>query len=893
MRSILLLIILFVFAKYQVFSQNVYLNGEIQDSLLSPLVYANIFAVPQNNNLEITYAISDNKGTYSLKLVKNETYELTISYLGYTPQKITLNVANKNIVKDFTLKENPNQLETVELNYTPPVTVKKDTITYSVDKFTTGEERKLSEVLKKLPGVEVDRVGNVMVQGKKVTKVLVEDKIFFTGDSKLAVNNIPADAVDKVEVLDNYNEVAMLKGLQDSDDMAMNIKLKENKKKFAFGDLEAGAGLEERYLMHPSLFYYSPKTNVNLIGDINNTGSKSFTFNDYLDFEGGFGKLLDDASSYFSLYNSDVAQFLTNQDYTSSKNLFGAFNIRQSLSNATDISTYIITSKSDTQTQNETINEYLLEDNPLTETRETSGRTNNFFTIGKLTLDYDPNYETDVVFNSFVKFTNNESLGSIVTQSSGTNNQIATSRNIDGLNLKQNLSISKKINKDHTATLETTYNFQNDKPVTNWITNQQILQGFIPLEVDNVYDILQTKKSKSHLINAIAKDYWVLNNFNHLYTSIGVNVATNSFYNKDVQQLGNGSINNFSSADFGNDFNYKFFNAFLGLEYKFQIGIATFKPALFYHYYHWNTKQFDDKTSNKKWLALPQLTSKIEFNNSEKINFKYRLNARFPVVNRLASNFVLSSFNRVFKGNETLENQLYHTVTLSYYKFSLFKNLNINAGISYNKKVKHFKNVTQLNGIEQYSTQILFEQPEHSLTVNGSIAKKINKIRYRLRSRFTYGDFYQIVNSDTNLNVSKNTSTTISAESFFKNFPNLEIGYTKDFNKYRSLGSSNNFENDQLFVNLEYDFLKDFILKADYSFDSYKNKNLNIKNTFDIGNASLFYQKEDSSWGFEVSVYNIFDVQFKQQNSFTSFLISDNKTFILPRIIMFKLSYKL
>ncbi|WP_339614016.1 hypothetical protein [uncultured Winogradskyella sp.] len=139
----------------------------------------------------------------------------------------------------------------------------------------------------------MDREGNVMVNGKKVTKVLVENKPFFTGDSKLAVNNIPADAVAKVEILDNYNEVAMLKGLQDSEDMAMNILLKEDKKKFVFGDVEVGAGIEDRYLVHPNLFYYSPKTNLNFIGDLNNQGIKSFSFNDYLEFDGGFGRLIN------------------------------------------------------------------------------------------------------------------------------------------------------------------------------------------------------------------------------------------------------------------------------------------------------------------------------------------------------------------------------------------------------------------------------------------------------------------------------------------------------------------------------------------------------------------------------------------------------------------------
>src|SRR5690606_38788373 len=165
--------------------------------------------------------------------------------------------------------------------------------------------------------------------------------------------------------------------------------------------------------------------------------------------------------------------------------------------------------------------------------------------------------------------------------------------------------------------------------------------------------------------NASVKDYWVLNNFNHLYTSVGINTAFNDFYTQDVQQLSNGNINNFNTAGFGNDFGYQFINTFVGLEYKFQIGIATFKPMLYYHFYTWQTKQFEAQFSNNKALLLPQFTTNIEFNNSEKINFRYQLNARFSSIDRLANNFVLSSFNSVFRGNNTLENQLYHSASLS------------------------------------------------------------------------------------------------------------------------------------------------------------------------------------------------------------------------------------
>ncbi|WP_299102421.1 carboxypeptidase-like regulatory domain-containing protein [uncultured Winogradskyella sp.] len=874
-------------------AQEIQVTGKVTDSSQNQLPYANILAVPNTENQEIRFAITEKDGSYKLSLVKNISYDITVSYLGYKPNIHSLISINQDLIKNFVLIEKPNQLDEVTINYIPPVVVKTDTTTYDITKFVTGEERKLRDALKKLPGVEVDREGNVMVQGKKVTKVLVENKTFFTGNSKLAVNNIPADAVEKVEVLDNYNEVAMLKGLQNSEDMAMNILLKEDKKKFVFGDIEVGAGIKERYLVHPNLFYYSPKTNLNFIGDLNNQGIKSFSFSDYLEFEGGFGKLLDDAGSYFSLFNSDFAQYLNNQDFTDNINQFGALNIRQSVSKHTDVSGYLITSNSKTQTVSNTLNTYQNISDPFTEDRTVTNNLNNFFTIGKLTIDYDPSYKEDFAYNAFVKVTNNDSYGLINTISLDDTNNITTLTDVTSFNLKQNISYSRKLSKVHTATLEATYNFQNDKPLTEWLTNQQILQGLIPLEDEDVFNILQTKKSTSHNFNAIVKDYWVLNNFNHLYTSVGVNLSFNDFYNKDVQLLNDGTSNDFSSAGFGNDFIYSFADTYLGLEYKFQIGNATFKPALFYHGYLWRTQQFENAETFSKNLLLPQFTTKVDFNNSEKLNFRYKLNARFPGINQLANNFLLSSFNSVYKGNSDLENQLYHSATLSYYKFSLFRNLNFNLNTSFNKRTKSIKTVTELNGIESFNTAIMFNQPEHNWTVSGRVSKKIKKIRYNLSGRYSYNDVYQILNEDTNLNISKSISSTVGIETFFKNHPNIEINYTKDFSNYKASNNTSKFENDKLEIILEYDFLQDFIFKADYTFDNYNNKNQSINNTFDTANASLFYQKEDSPWGFEINGTNLFDVTFKQQNSFNSYLISDNKTFVLPRILMFKISYNL
>lgn len=892
-KYIFLIVIIFGF-NINNYSQQIIVSGKVTDTLKNPLGYANILAVPKAEDLQLKFAVTEDDGSYKLGLEKNQDYELTVSFLGFTSLTLKLQTKEQDISKNFVLQEKEDQLDEITITYTPPVSVKKDTITYDVSKFVTGEERKLRDALKKLPGVEVDKAGNVRVQGKKVTKVLVEDKTFFTGNSKLAVNNIPADAVDKLEILDNYNDVAMLKGLQDSEAMAMNIRLKEDKKKFVFGDIEAGAGYKDRYVLHPNIFYYSPKTNVNFIGDLNNQGVKSFTFSDYLEFEGGFGKLINDTNSYFNLFNGDFAQYLNNNDFTANTNQFGALNIRQSLSEVTDISGYVITSNSKTKTENQSLNSYQNIDTPFTENRTVTNNLNNFFTIGKVTLEYKPSVKEDFAYNSFVKITNNDGRGFIDTQSPSLNNSIGTTTNTNALNLKQNISYSRKLSKSHTATLEATYDFRNDKPITEWLTNQQILQGLIPLQDDgDVIRILQTKRSTVHSTNAILKDYWVLNNFNHLYTSIGINAAFNTFINNDEQLLQNGTSNNFDTAGFGNDFKYDFVNSYVGLEYKFQVGKAIFKPGIFYHGYLWRTQQFSDVQNFSKTLLLPQLTTKVEFKNSEKLNFRYRLSARFPGINQLANNFTLSNFNAVYRGNIDLENQLYHTASLSYYKFSLYKNLNFNVNTSFNKRLKTIKNVTILDGIESFNSPILFDQAEHNWNISGRISKKIKRITYSLSSRYSYNDAFQIINNNTNLNVSKSVSGTVGIETAFKNYPNLEINYTKDFSNYKASGITNSFSNDRVEVSFEYDFWKDYILKADYTFDNYNNKNQNIINTFDTANASLFYQKENSPWGFEVNATNLFDIRFKQNNSFNAFVISDNRTFILPRIVMFKLSYKL
>ena len=229
------------------FSQSIKFEGLITDSNVNGLEMANVMAVNKVTKAMDSYAITNDKGKFLLNLKPNTAYSLKISYLGMQNKELDVTTAAENIIKNIALEEGGIELEGVEIVREMPVSIKGDTIVYNADSFKSGTERKLEDILKKLPGVEVNADGEIEVEGKRVTKLMVEGKDFFDGDTKLGVKNIPADAIDKIQVLRNYSEVGALKGVENNqDNLAMNIKLKSGKKNFWFGDVTAGVGVAQK-----------------------------------------------------------------------------------------------------------------------------------------------------------------------------------------------------------------------------------------------------------------------------------------------------------------------------------------------------------------------------------------------------------------------------------------------------------------------------------------------------------------------------------------------------------------------------------------------------------------------------------------------------------------------
>lgn len=207
------------------FSQTT-IEGKIIDEQNQALSGTTITVTKINERVVIAYAISTNEGTYSLGInSKLDSLQINVSHLGHA--KLVKKTINKNQTIHFTLQESDEKLKEVFIK-SVPITKKGDTINYTVSEFKEQKDRVIADVLKKMPGIEVLDNGTILYQGKPLVKYYIEGLDLLEGRYNLANNNLPADAVSKVQILENHQPIKILDSLVYSDKAALNIKLKKN-----------------------------------------------------------------------------------------------------------------------------------------------------------------------------------------------------------------------------------------------------------------------------------------------------------------------------------------------------------------------------------------------------------------------------------------------------------------------------------------------------------------------------------------------------------------------------------------------------------------------------------------------------------------------------------------
>lgn len=884
------------------FAQAVKLEGTISDTKSLPVEMANVMAVNQATKGMDSYAITNDKGKYSLSLKPNTTYSIKISFLGMQSKEVEIVTTATNISKNITLEDSAVELDGVEIIREMPVSIKGDTIVYNADSFKSGTERKLEDVLKKLPGVEVNADGEVEVEGKKVTKLMVEGKDFFDGDTKLGVKNIPADAIDKIQVLRNYNENSILKSVENNqDNVAMNIKLKSGKKNFWFGDLTAGIGvgmLDSRYLINPKLFYYSPKYSINLITNFNNIGELPLTIQDYMKLTGGFRGLSAKGGSSFNITSNDLGiSLMRNNRAKEIETQFGAANFSYSVNKAWTLSGFGILSSSVTETETLSQTNYLdpnsSEIQSVENKKELSNQKSNLGMF-KLSSSYKPSTNFQFDYDVLAKLSKQQEDAPLfreaIVNSMTTSEVINTKKEQKPISVNQNLSLFYTMNEKNIFAVEMQHLYQEEDPFynANLKTQPFNLVGYVSGQDRN--NISQNRFVTTSKLDAKVDYYYMITPKSNFNITLGNTYSYQNFNSSMYQILDNQDVNELDSQVNVNDVNYRFNDAFLGLHYKILTGKFTFTPGVSLHSYNMTNTQLNTDYSQNFTRALPDLLAIYQIKKAESLTYNFSYTNNFTDINQLSEGFVFSNYNSLRKGSRTLENATARQHSLRYFKYNMFNLENISAFLNYSKRIDAIKTKAFFDGVNQSSVPYNSDFADETLSGSGSYGRSFLKnYKASVSANINWSLFNNIQNNVLSKKESFTQSYTLRTSTNYKKLPNLEVGYNIVINNY----DSNVFYTDKPFAKLDYYFLNAFSFVAEYEFYHYYNTDKTVNNQYDFLNASLIYQKKDSKFEYKIGATNLLNTKSINDDSFSQFSTRTSQYTVQPRYLIFSLKYNI
>ncbi|RKR07743.1 carboxypeptidase-like protein [Maribacter vaceletii] len=874
-------------------AQKITIEGVVTDSLGSALEMANVVAINIETKGLDGFGITNPEGKYKINVKANTMYNLRFSYLGFEPKEYTISVAESDIQKNTILVEQAENLDEVEVVYEMPVTVKGDTIVYNTDSFVSGTEKKLEDVLSKLPGVEVSDEGEIEVEGKTVTKVMVNGKDFFDGDSKLAAKNIPANALDKIEVLRNYSEVSQLRGVTNNEDnVALNIKLKTGKEKFWFGEITGGVGLDDRYLAHPKLFFYSPKYSINILTDVNNIGELAFTNRDYRRFTGGFRTRTGNTGTSFSVGEGGLGlSQLQNNKAKEINARFGAINFSYSPNKILGLSGFAIYSYSNTLLETSAKRSYISSNEEEITTTNTD-QTSNLGLL-KFSASYKPSENLQVEYDILSKFSGSEenvdnlSIADVTDQITENKEQTPTSVN-------QNANVYYTLNEDNILAFEGQYLIQTEDPFYNAIREVQPFVNILPLDdTQSNFDINQERKVKTNKLDFKADYYYVTGAKSNINFTLGVTQSSQDFDSRIFQILDDESKLSFADNDLNNRVNFKFSDIFLGFHYKLIAGNFTINPGIIAHNYQAKNEQLGTKVSNELVNVVPDLFINYKLKESENIRFNYTVTRNFSDIEKFANAYVFSNYNSLYQGNRDLESALYHNVSLNFFSFSMFNMQNIFARLNYSKRIDAFKNNSSIVGINQVTSTINSNLEDEVLSGSANYQRTFGKIKVSARASLSYSSLNNIINNNPSISESLTQSYKGSLATSFKNAPNLELGYNYAINNYDNGGNETTFYTSTPFIEFNASFLKNFIFKSDFNYYKYNDAENTVENEYGFLNADVSYQKKDSKWEYSIQLTNLLNNTELNQDTFNELFYRTSTYIVQPRYAMFKVTYNL
>jgi len=693
------LLILLCVLSTKVFAQeSVKLSGKIiEEKTNQPIEYVGVILMNKADTTKKVGVVSDKTGLFFFTGLTNGDYAIRISAMGYGPMLKSVSIKGKSIdLGTIKMKEDAIALKDVSVaGRYASATIKKDTVEFNADAYKTQPNAAVEDLLKKLPGVTIDKDGSIMVQGQKVTRLTVDGKDFFGTDPKTATKNLPAEVIAKVQLIDSKTLEAKATGIDDGQrEKVLNLTIKEDKKNGWFGNANLSGGTTDRYSGYLSANHFTKKMQFAVLGMSNNVSNASFQYEDLNSFTGGNignlfappggggfsinvnnGRTTIGGSGVFD--NSAMGEVTTNSGGLNFSNSWGA---KDKLTLSSSYFTYFSKGLGNRFSNVQDINQ-----DDVLRTNEISNRnSDNQAHRFNFKVEYHPDSLTDLTFrsNAILNYTsniNNRNFNTVfdLTGKINDGNQLLDQRNSTPSFFGE-LSATRRLKKGSIIIgLNGTQNTFN----SNWV-NQSLINNYSGGIVD-ITDLNQQAEQQNKSQNySIAVNYIrpIIDkklNSNIAYIRNEGKVAAeqltlsynplNNTYDTVVPDFSNTLENHTwtQTARLGLVYNRTewTYNFGLGLQ-ETGLDASTFSSAGI------NTNNIDKKYYN----ILPRLNISFRNKNKHTLQLNYNANVNLPSVNDLQP--VQNNSNPLYQreGNPDLEARKSHRMSVNFNTFSADNN---------------------------------------------------------------------------------------------------------------------------------------------------------------------------------------------------------------------------
>jgi len=886
-KTIFYFILLFACPNFSIAQQSRLLQGIVVDEndkgLENASVVIKFISFPNSTPV---FRKSDQSGRFQVNFSNAEKAELTISRLGY--QKMIDTVDNNATEQQLRYKliKSVNRLAEVKIDYRyRAVEIAKDTIRFSADYFRDSTDRKLQDLIQKMPGFSIDE-GKVRFHGKQVNVTLVENERFFGGGSKLAIENIPADAVDKVEMISRFSQNDLLKSVQVNDQLGMNIKLKENKKNFIFGDLESALGSKKSYKEHAALFFYSPERTLSFIGDINNIGSSPVSKEDIDRVQGAelqyFSNALPkDALTTFNRENRNVRRNI---------NKFAAFNgFQKGLNKKLSLTLYGAFSENRLGSEIEGSNTYLLPELRYTEKIQEQSSLVNRQSSLNLSMAFKPSPYFTVDYNIGTMWT-------IPEQSTNTNNVIEkfvvdnnslTVLKGNSFLLKQYLEGNWKHSLRSYSSFALQHQYSHEKDNFSLSSDSLFLRDFLRLDSAKNYSIIRPLERQKYLFNTSYKFYWIINQKQQFH------IEANS-QNETIRQSGasEGVRDSVDQYLFDHRQYYRNSSNYLGLNYRLDFDKLRILLSLKeYYLYLVNQLPGYDK-SDGHWFLQPELDIKYGQNGFDGFRLSYRRGYTFATAADINSSYMITDYNSLFQGNIFLQGQRSHKINFSFSKFRIsdYRTIYFNSTLTLKDKIKGNSLIT--SSYQQLKGVTLFNRPDLHFMNIGGYSIQYGRFEPGFYLSYIHMKLAQLID-DRAINLRQNTVLTDLSLRWFKpKSLDVKVTWTNTNSWQKNSGTEQRVTFNKWAIAGKYNW-KNIVFKTDWSLlktgivaDSPSPVNV-------TANFELRYKKNKFPFSFYIQGLNILQNESYRTALLTEYISSEKIIYTMPRILLVGLSYSL